>query len=153
MRQILTLNRRQIPLLTIRQFGLAFIVALLTSAISGCANHYTFSSNLDRQNFEQYFAPSHVKVFPNASDLPMNSQYLGVIEGQDCQAKVHLAEPSMTIAKTDALRNAYAKKANAVVFTGCASVSTKQCVQQLICYGEAYQLLPAVKSTHSTQQP
>jgi RcsF protein len=111
--------------------------------LSGCAQHYTVSTNVDRENFEQYFAPSQVTVYHSVAELPVNAKYLGLVEGEDCQLQAHHAIPEHKIARTQARTAAYQKRANAVVFTGCTFVPSKQCHQQLVCFGQAYQISAA----------
>ncbi|NQY65972.1 MAG: rcsF protein [Alteromonadaceae bacterium] len=115
---------------------------------AGCSGNYTVSTNLDKENFRNYFAASQVTVYKNDEVLPSPNKLIGLVEGQDCQLKVHHASPSELIAKQAARRKAFNKKANGVVFTGCIlieneqlqDVTGKQCLTTLVCYGKAYRI-------------
>jgi len=108
--------------------------------LSNCASHYEASTNLDRENFVQYFAPAKVKIYQSEQEIKGQYIEVGRVEGEDCQAKAHLAKPDEVIARTDARRKAYNQGANAIVFSGCATVTTKQCVSQTICYGRTFKV-------------
>lgn len=128
------------------------ISILLTLAffVSACGTHYQVSTNLDKENFQQYFSASEVKIFESEQAMPSQRQFIGLVEGQDCQVKSHHAQPDKIIARTQARQQAYEKKANAVVFIGCAELSSKQLAQLsqsndakqchaiTICYGKAF---------------
>ena len=111
------------------------------SLLSFCATHYEASTNLDRENFIQYFAPAKVKVYESEQDFKGEYIEVGRVEGEDCQEKAHLAKSDEVIARTDARRKAFNQGANAIIFSGCATVSTKQCVSQTICYGRTFNVL------------
>jgi len=110
--------------------------------ISGCSSNYSISTNLDKKNFQQYFAPTSVKIYQSEQEFNAAYQFIGLVEGQDCQAKAHLAAPDEVIARTHARAQAYKQNANAIIFTGCGLItddkSSKQCLATLVCYGKAY---------------
>jgi len=110
------------------------------SLLSFCASNYEVSTNLDRDNFVQYFAPAKVKVYNSEQDIQGNYIEIGHVEGEDCQEKAHHAIADEQIARTDARRKAFNQGANAIVFSGCATVTTKQCVSQMICYGRTFKV-------------
>jgi len=107
------------------------------------------STNLDKENFQQYFAPTSVKIYQTEQDFPSSYQFIGAVEGQDCQVKPHLASPDKIIARTHARAQAFKKNANAIIFTGCALIeddnASKQCLSTLVCYGKAYFINPEKK--------
>lgn len=118
-----------------------FLSTLLMGSITSCANIDNISTNLDKENFDNYFAPSKVKILSSESELDSNSRLLGIVEGEDCQAKAHFAEPDEINARTQARGKAYELGANAIIFTGCANIipeNNKQCVAIKLCYGKAY---------------
>jgi len=114
------------------------IILLLTS----CSGHFTGRGNLDAENFRDYFAPSEVDIYPSTDAFKGKYQYLGLVEGENCQAKQHHAKPDEIIARTEARKKAYKLNANAIVFTGCALLTDKntpeQCIASTVCYGQAY---------------
>ncbi|WP_448549901.1 Rcs stress response system protein RcsF [Thalassotalea fusca] len=116
------------------------IAACSISLLSFCASHYEVSTNLDRENFVQYFAPAKVKIFKSEQDIQGKYVAVGRVEGEDCQEKAHHAIADEQIALTDARRKAFNLGANAIVFSGCATVTTKQCVSQKICYGRTFKI-------------
>ena len=112
--------------------------------LTGCAKISTISTNLDRENFAHYFSPGQVKVVENEQAFASRYKLLGMVEGESCQAKPHLAAPDRIEARTQARRHAYQLGANAIVFSGCAEITpqanSKQCHASVICYGKAYQV-------------
>ncbi len=107
--------------------------------LSSCSN-YTFTTNVDKQNFTNYFATGAVTVYENNEKLPALKEYIGMVDGESCQASKDKAPASKVEARTAARKKAYKLTANAVVFTGCASEKTKQCQQLIICYAQAYKV-------------
>ena len=123
-----------------RPLKLALTVVLLTTMLGGCTGNYTFESNVKADNAEEYFSASKVKIFNDEQDFNVNYQYVGLVEGEDCQKEPHLAAPDAINARTQARQTAYLKKANAIIFTSCIDIETKHCVAQVVCYGKAYRL-------------
>ncbi len=121
--------------------------------ISSCSSNYTVSTNVDRENFKHYFSPTKVKIYKDEQEFPAKYNFIGLVEGQDCQRKSHLAAPDEITARTDARRNAAEVKANAIIFTGCAPIVSEaidsHCISTLVCYGKAYQVENAVKKESS----
>ena len=103
-------------------------------------------SKVINENFQQYYSPTSVKIYQSEQEFSSAYQYVGVVEGQDCQSKDHLASPDEIIARTHARTQAFEKRANAIIFTGCALIaddkSSKQCISTLVCYGKAYIVSP-----------
>jgi RcsF protein len=121
-------------------------VLFFSIVLASCSSQYQVSTNLDKENFQQYFAPSSVEIFKSEQDFGSPYQFIGAVEGQDCQIKAHLAAPNEITARTHARTQAFEKKANAIIFTGCALIeddkSSKQCINTLVCYGKAYFVSP-----------
>lgn len=115
-----------------------FAVLLLSS----CSSNFTGRGNLDSQNFRDYFAPSKVTIYASTDEFKGKHKYIGLVDGEDCQAKQHHAEPDNIIARTEARKKAYHLKANAIVFAGCVLLTgkntSKQCVSSTVCYGQSY---------------
>jgi RcsF protein len=127
---------------TSNMLTLMLIAALIT--LSACSSQYTVSTNLDKENFQSYFSHTQVNVVKDESELLGKYKLIGMVEGQDCQTKVHHAAPDKVVARTQARRQAFEQHANAIIFTGCALINdnqaNKQCIETVVCYGKAYQV-------------
>ena len=108
--------------------------------LMSCSGNYTFESNVKADNAQAYFSASKVKIFEDEAEFKSSFQYVGLVEGEDCQKKTHLAPPDTINARTQARQAAFLQNANAVIFTSCTNIETKQCVAQVVCYGKAYKL-------------
>jgi RcsF protein len=113
---------------------------IICTILSSCSGNYTFESNVKPDNAEQYFSASKVKIFEDESEFMSSFQYVGLVEGQDCQKKAHLSPPDVINARTEARQAAFLQQANAVIFTSCVDINTKHCVAQVVCYAKAYSL-------------
>ncbi|WP_114327044.1 Rcs stress response system protein RcsF [Candidatus Colwellia aromaticivorans] len=140
-----------------KTFIIPFIVLTTMALISSC-NSSHISTNLDKENFSDYFSASKVKIYKQEKDIKTHHNYIGVVEGQDCQVKPHHAVPDEINARTQARRQAFEQQGNAVIFTGCAlltseqlvklnnSSDAQQCHAIVICYAKAFAIeLPAKK--------
>ncbi len=124
---------------------------LLLIFIVSCSGHYV-STNLDKDNFSNYFSASNVNIYSSEKEIIGSYKLIGSVEGQDCQIKPHHAEPDKINARTQARQQAFAINANGVVFTGCAllgqeelaqlnnSNDARQCHAIVICYAKAYSI-------------
>ncbi len=122
------------------------IIMLITPIFGGCSGTYSFESNLKADNANKYFSASKVKIFKDETEFSSSFQYVGLVEGEDCQKQQHLAPPDAINARTQARQVAFLQKANAVIFTSCVDIETKHCVAQVVCYGKAYRLAPPNES-------
>jgi RcsF protein len=120
--------------------GLACLFILSTATLVGCSGRYAFDSNIKGDNFTEYFSANEVKIFSHEKEFTAPHQYVGIVEGDDCQTKVHLASPDKVNARTAARKAAYKQEANAIVFTSCVDIESQQCVAQIVCYGKAYKV-------------
>jgi RcsF protein len=128
--------------------SIARLAALpITLFIVSCSGQYTFDSNLDANNAKQYFSASKVNIYNDEAEFITNYTYIGLVEGEDCQEKQHLAAPDIINARTKARQLAFSKQANAIIFTQCVEIKTKQCVAQVVCYGKAYLVNNQASST------
>jgi RcsF protein len=130
-------------------FFTVIIISLANSLMASCSSHY-ISTNLDKENFRDYFSASKIKIYDNENDIETRYQFIGSVEGQDCQIKSHHALPDKVVARTQARQQAFNKNANGVVFSGCASLDqeqlarlnnsndAQQCHAIIICYAKAY---------------
>lgn len=131
-------------------------ITLITNAlITACSNKH-LSTNLDKDNFSDYFSAAKVKIYQQETDIKTRHNYIGIVEGQDCQVKPHHAAPDEINARTQARQQAFEQQGNGVIFTGCAlltsqqlaqlnsSNTAQQCHAIVICYARAFAIeLPA----------
>ena len=113
---------------------------IILPLVASCSGNYTFESNVKPDNAKEYFSASKVKIFKEESEFKSAFQYVGLVEGEDCQKESHLAAPDAINARTQARQLAFKQQANAVIFTSCVNIDTKHCVAQVVCYGKAYKL-------------
>ena len=115
-------------------------LALLSIVLISSCGSYSVSTNLDKQRFKDYFSPTEVKIYQNEQEFTDKHQFIGLVEGQDCQIKAHHAAPDEINARTQARKQAYNQEANAVIFTTCVDIESQQCTKLLVCYAKAYQV-------------
>ena len=127
--------------------NICLLPLILLPLLSSCSKNYTFNSDISTENTRQYFSANKVKIYQNEDEIPTPHQYHGLIEGEDCQMKAHLAAPDVINARTQARQLAYKEGANAIVFTSCVDIETKHCVAQVVCYAKMYQVEPSTPST------
>ena len=121
-----------------KSMSLVVIGLLLT----GCTGSYTFHSNLDKQNFKEYFKAGDVKVFRDG-ELPMSAyQALGLVTGEACQTSKNDKVASKEDARTEARKAAADLGANGIIIRGCATLneSNSQCLSHVLCSGQAVSL-------------
>jgi len=136
----------------IKKLFINTLTIIVTSVlISSCSSHLV-STNLDKENFSQYFSASKVAIYKSEKEFNARYQLIGSVEGQDCQIEPHHAAPDEINARTQARQQAFDKKANGVIFTGCAllnqaqlsqlnnSNDAHQCHAIVICYAKAYRV-------------
>lgn len=126
------------------------IVLSLVTLLASCSTNYQVSTNLDKENFKNYFSAAEVSIYDTEQEITTRHKFVGLVEGQDCQTKSHQAAPDKIIARTQARQQAFVQGANAIVFSGCAVFSpeqlaqlshsndAKQCHAIVICYGRAF---------------
>ncbi|WP_417760154.1 Rcs stress response system protein RcsF [Shewanella sp.] len=113
------------------------VVSLSLLLLSGCSN-YTFHSNLDKDEINNYFKPSQVTLYENRMpDAPYTA--LGMIEGTDCQIDENASPASLANARTDARRKAADKNANGIIMQKCAAIPepAEGCFSRTLCIGQA----------------
>lgn len=125
------------------------IISPLAFFLTSCSSGYV-STNLDKQNFSDYFSASNVEIYQSEKNIKGRYQFIGAVEGQDCQNKPHHAVPDEINARTQARRHAFEINANGIVFSNCALLSpeqlaqfnnsndAQQCHSVIICYAKAY---------------
>ncbi|PKF61832.1 hypothetical protein CW745_11005 [Psychromonas sp. psych-6C06] len=116
---------------------LRFSTLISIIILTGCSN-YQFSSNLDKDNFEEYFKPSQVTVYSKSDLVNLDHQLLGAVEGSSCQQKSNQPPADIKEARTNARINAANMHANGIVFQSCINFEAdKTCLSNVICYGQA----------------
>ncbi|XQW86587.1 Rcs stress response system protein RcsF [Thalassotalea piscium] len=118
------------------------LISSILLAISACSQNISVSSNIDPDNFRNYFSASKIKIVSDETELTTPYKFIGLVEGTACQEKAHYQVPDEVEARTDARKQAYNLHANAVIFTACTLISNneanKQCVATRVCYAKAY---------------
>jgi RcsF protein len=122
----------------------AIIILLMAILTTSCAKINDVSTNLDRDNFKHYFSPTKVKIYHSEKEFLGKAKFLGLVEGESCQAKAHHAAPNEIDARTEARRRAYQLEANAIIFSQCVLIAddkaAKNCLATTVCYGRAFKL-------------
>lgn len=112
--------------------------------MGACSANYQMQSNLDPDNLLKYFSPSKVTIYNSEADITEKHRFIGAVEGESCQQKPYHQKADQLTARTNARRNAYLLKANAIIFSGCALIegdkAAKYCISSYLCYGRAYRV-------------
>ncbi|ASP47111.1 Rcs stress response system protein RcsF [Cognaticolwellia beringensis] len=134
-------NFKTMPVITKCNATILLLAALF---VTGCAKINDISTNLDRENFKNYFSPTKVKIVASEKEFVGKYKFLGLVEGESCQEKAHHAAPNEIDARTEARGNAYKLEANAIIFSQCVMIeddkAAKYCVASTVCYGRAYKV-------------
>jgi len=122
-----------------------FSVFIFSSLLlSACANKYSISTNFDKENVQEYFSVSQVKVYKDEKAIKNKYHYLSPVEGESCQEKAHHEVADEISARTETRKNAFKLGANGIVFSGCTLIendqANKQCITTRVCYAKAYQV-------------
>lgn len=113
------------------------LILMMPLIASGCAN-YAFNSNLDKENFDEYFKPSSVNVYQSSALDELNYLSLGTVEGESCQLDINQPIPTAAQARTEARRKVADMGGNGVVFDSCSELANPPgCLKQIVCYGQA----------------
>ena len=113
------------------------VIIVFIALVSGCSN-YQFHSNVDKENFDDYFKPSHVVVYEKKQLLDLEYTVLGAVEGSSCQEAEIDVPASEREARTKARFNAADMNANGVIFHSCLNIEQDEtCISNVICYGRA----------------
>ena len=108
--------------------------------LSACANGPNVETNLDKENFDKYFAAGNVTIYQDEDQLPGKVTSLGLVEGESCKAKENDIPANAEDARTMARGKAASIEANAVIFTSCTLIEDQQCLEMMVCYGKAFQV-------------
>ena len=113
------------------------IIIVFIALVSGCAD-YAFHSNLDKENFDNYFKPSHVIVYDKKQLLDLEYTILSAVEGSSCQESEIDIPANKRDARTKARINAADMNANGIIFHSCLNIEQDEtCISNVICYGRA----------------
>lgn len=134
------MNKHCVRKITYKKLFSPLVLSVYILLLSSCSGNYVFNSNLKAEGAEQYFSASKVDIFNDEKEFNAPYEFVGLVEGEDCQHKVHQAKPDLIIARTQARQAANKQNANAVIFTSCIDIESNFCVAQIVCYGKAYRL-------------
>lgn len=124
---------------TLLNFYLSIPLSLLLSACSS----YSFNSNLNKENFEHYFAVSNVDYYQTDQLAKFHVEQLGMVEAEDCQSLVNQPPAEKQQAMISAKRQAAKLGANGIIIDACiAPPRSKQCISSYICYASAIKVSP-----------
>lgn len=122
-------------------FTIRLIPVISSLLLLGCSN-YQFSSNVDKENFDEYFKPSQVTIYDKSELTLLNYELLGAVEGSSCQEEPNDLPADIKEARTNARINAADMHANGIVFQSCIEFEQdKTCVSNIICYGRAIDVI------------
>ncbi len=106
-------------------------------AVSGCS-YFSFDTNLNPDNIEDYFAKANIKVYKNSELRDLNYESLGTVEGISCQTSSDEPEANERDARIDAREKAHMRRANGIVYTSCVALEdTPVCLTSVSCYARA----------------
>lgn len=115
--------------------GLSLGVLLV---VSGCES-VSFSTNLDPQNFKDYYKPSMVELLSREDLNDHVYKSLGAVHGLSCQENDLQMPANEADARTDLKIKAADMGANALVVDKCVRVEHEDgvCKVSVTCYGQA----------------
>jgi len=118
------------------------VISSCTLLLSGCSN-FQFSSNLDKDNFDEYFKPSQVTVYTKPQLADLDYTFIGAVAGSSCQEDENDRPADIKQARTNARINAAEQNANAIVFQSCLTFKAdKSCISNIICYAQTFHVRP-----------
>lgn len=145
---ILKTNRQFFPCLNIMNKTSGLFASVLShkivpcavslSLLSGCT-WFSFSTNVDPENFREYFKASGVSEITRAQMASLDAyDDLGMVESSDCMETEDDAAPSKGVAMKTLLEQASDKGADAVAGAKCVTVTdTLKCKEEITCYAQA----------------
>ena len=116
-------------------------LACATPVLLNACQDVSFESNLNPQNFTEYFKPSSVEVYTEDTIKEHRYHSLGLVTGLACQENEDDFVARASEARTDARIKAADMGANGIVFEQCITLKkTKACNVSVTCYGEAFKV-------------
>lgn len=120
-----------------RRLPLALPLSLSLVLLTGCSL-FSFHTNIDKENFTEYFKPGTVALVEKAQLEDLNYEVLGTVEAESCQADADQPVPNLGDARTQARRRVADMGGNALVMGKCVTLEqTADCLSSLLCYGQA----------------
>ena len=113
-----------------------FISSFLFSIIllSSCS-YFSFSTNLDPENFTQYQKEVNLKTYSKNELIDLDYLDLGTVEGVSCQAEENDQRANINEAKNIIREKALKKEANGIVYSKCFDLeNTPGCITSVSCY-------------------
>ncbi|MBQ8708056.1 MAG: hypothetical protein IJ523_08210 [Succinivibrionaceae bacterium] len=120
-------------------FKFSFLPLLLSSFFLCSCGSFSFSTNVDPDNFRQHFRSSLVDEYSSADLAAMTSyEDLGLVEGLDCQVNDLYPTPKEGVARKQMLEKAYDLGATGVASVKCVYLeATEACSAEYTCYAQA----------------
>lgn len=110
---------------------------LLCTLLTGCSN-YPIHTNLDKENFTDYFAVSNVQYYQTEALQKYHVEQLGFVEGESCQQMLNQPPAEQEQAMIAAKRKAAALGANGIIIRSCITPPpSKTCHSSYVCYADA----------------
>ncbi|WP_371185863.1 Rcs stress response system protein RcsF [Thalassotalea maritima] len=122
-----------------RTIGAVIGLFVYTFISFGCTSVPAVNTNLDKENFHDYFSVSQVTVYQKHT-LPTSATYIGLVEGNSCKLNSNDKPANDSDARTVARAQAAKLGAQGVVFSACTEVADNQCLQMKVCYAQAYRI-------------
>ncbi len=117
-----------------------FSALLLSLLLAGCSN-YSFHTNLDKENFTEYFKPGTVTLVDKEQLDTLQYQVLGTVEGESCQEDDTQAVPIIGDARTEARVRTADLGGNGLLISKCIELGqTPGCKASITCYGQALKI-------------
>ena len=114
-----------------------FSYLLAATLLTGCSG-YSFPTNLDKENFTEYFKPGSVALVDKAQLAELDYQILGTVEGVSCQEDNSQPVPVIGDARTEARTRTADLGGNALLISKCIELQqTPGCQASITCYGQA----------------
>ncbi|RCU48888.1 MULTISPECIES: Rcs stress response system protein RcsF [Corallincola] len=116
------------------------LLPALLLTLSGCSG-YSLHTNLDKQNFDDYYRPSSVTVYTAEQLTDLNYKELGPVQGESCRNRSDLPPAQVSDARTQARTSVAEMGGNGVTFSQCLTLtgddSLPGCIDSIICIGTA----------------
>lgn len=112
-------------------------ISLCLLFTTACSN-FNYSTNLDKDNFDEYFKPSQVIIYQKSELNDLDYRVISAVDGSSCQQKENEISANERDARTKARFNAADMGANGITFQTCLTIKPDNaCITNIICYGRA----------------
>ncbi|MFT5880501.1 MAG: RcsF protein [Moritella sp.] len=110
---------------------------LICVVLTGCS-HYPIHTNLDKENFTDYFSISNVTYYQTKDLQKYHVEQLGFVEGESCQQMLNQPPAEQEQAMIAAKRQAATLGANGIIIRSCITPPpSKACHSSYVCYADA----------------